>query len=140
MRQGNVYRQQQNKRNTAKCDNSTSRGEKGRATEFRRNELIRVWMVIELYRLEGHHFVSLSFKEEMRECDKAKGVYTVLEARRQCENEIRRRGQMQGGNAKMRHQEGKRLFQSAKVPSLWSSQKSLLYDMSPTRDDDLVKS
>ena len=67
-------------------------GEKGRATELRRNELIRVWMVIELYRLEGHHFVSLSFKEEMRECNKAKGVYTVLEARRQCENEIRRRG------------------------------------------------
>ena len=51
----------------------------------------RVWMVIELYRLEGHHFVSLSLKE-MRECDKAKGVYTVLEARRQCENEIRQRG------------------------------------------------
>ena len=36
----------------------------------------RVWMVIELYRLEGHHFVSLSFKGNARMQQSEGGIYS----------------------------------------------------------------
>ena len=74
------------------CDDATRRRVYIAIEQWDKEKNIDGDRIIKVGRPPPCLLVSLSFKEELRECDKVKGVYTVLEARRQCENEIRRRG------------------------------------------------
>ena len=65
------------------CDNSTRRMGEGKSfrvlvgrNQYENATTQRVWMVIELYRLEGHHFVSLSFKGNARMQQSEGGIYS----------------------------------------------------------------